>query len=347
MRVVVFGAGSVGCQLGARLAVGDGEVVLVGRAAPMAVVAAEGLTLTASGSEPLRVPPGRLGTATDAAAAADADVVLVTVKSGGTAQAARELAPHLRPDQVVVSFQNGLRNRDLLAEHLPPGTPVLAGMVPYNVLRTGPNTVHQGTAGTLMLADDPAGAPLVAALRAAGVSVHTRPDMPGVQAAKLLLNLNNAVNALSGLPLQRQLGLRGYRLVLAACQREALRAFRAEGLRPSRLGPVPPALAARLLRLPDRAFRPLAARTVAPDATARSSMWEDLRVGRRTEVDVLQGEVTAMAARHGLPAPVNAALAALVHTAEAAGPEALPAYSPDALHAALAATTAPAVARAA
>ncbi len=50
-----------------------------------------------------------------------------------------------------MSFQNGLRGPEALREALPAGTPVVAGMVPYNVLRTGPAAFHQGTAGALMV----------------------------------------------------------------------------------------------------------------------------------------------------------------------------------------------------
>lgn len=48
-------------------------------------------------------------------------------------------------------------------------------------------------------------------------------------------------------------------------------------------------------------------------------MWDDLEHGRATEIGGLQGEVLAMAERHGLTAPVNARLAALIHEAERPG----------------------------
>lgn len=332
MRIAVMGAGSIGCHLGGHLArQADVEVTLIGRPAAMALAAEKGLTLTSGRREPLHVSPDRLGVATDASAARGADVVLVTVKSDGTRAAARELAPHLAPGAVVVSFQNGLHNAEVLREELPQQR-VLAGMVPYNVLQTEPGSFHQGTGGALMLDDDASGAPLVAALAASGLRVQARADMREVQYAKLLMNLNNAVNALSGVPLRAQLGDRSYRSCLALCQREALAAFRAEGVRPARLGAVRPALMPPLLRLPDAVFTRAAKAMLAIDATARSSMWEDLQRGRRTEVDSLQGEVVALARRHGLSAPANARLAALVHEAERAPQGAARAWSgPDLL----------------
>jgi 2-dehydropantoate 2-reductase len=318
MRIAVMGAGSIGCHLGGHLAPqADVEVTLIGRPAAMALVGEKGLVLTSGRREPLRVSPDELTVATEAAAAASADVVLVTVKSDGTRAAARELAPHLAPGTVVVSFQNGLHNAEALREELPQQT-VLTGMVPYNVLQTVPGTFHQGTGGALMLDDDASGAPLVAALAASGLRVQARADMREVQYAKLLMNLNNAVNALSGVPLRAQLGDRSYRTCLALCQREALATYRAAGVRPAQLGAVRPVLMPRLLRLPDAVFTRAAKAMLAIDATARSSMWEDLQRGRLTEVDALQGEIVALAQQHGLDAPVNARLAALVHEAEQA-----------------------------
>jgi 2-dehydropantoate 2-reductase len=325
MRIAVFGAGSIGCHLGGTLA-GTAEVTLIGRPSVFDALGAEGLTLTGGGRADKHVEAADLRLATDAAAAAEADYVLVTVKSGATAQAAAELA-EAGGDAVVVSFQNGLHNPRVLREGLP-GRTVLAGMVPYNVARTAPAAFHQGTSGRLMLDDGPGSAELVAALTAAGLDVEARPDMPGVQHAKLLMNLNNAVNALSGLPLRDQLGQRAYRSCLALCQREALAAYRAAGIRPAKMGPVAPALMPVVLGLPDGLFRRLAASTLRVDAQARSSMSDDLRQGRPTEIAELQGEIVALAERHGTPAPANTRMVELVKEAEGAvrtwtGPELL------------------------
>ncbi|MEU9131685.1 2-dehydropantoate 2-reductase [Kitasatospora sp. NPDC048540] len=326
-RIAVFGAGSIGCHLGGMLAA-TAEVTLIGRPAAMAAIDAEGLTLTGPG--PARRGIRDLTTATGPEAAAGADYVLVTVKSADTAAAARELAPHLGPGTVVVSFQNGLHNPAVLAAALPSHR-VLAGMVPYNVVRTGPAAFHQGSGGSLMLAAGEGADALAGAARSGGLLLELRPDMPAVQAAKLLLNLNNAVNALSGLPLREQVGQRAYRLCVARCQREALAAFRAAGVTPARLGPVPPALMPRVLGLPDALFQLLAGASLRIDATARSSMWEDLQRGRPTEIDSLQGEIVALAGRHALGAPANARLIALVREAEAAAPGTAPGWAGSAL----------------
>ena len=312
--IAVFGAGAVGCWVGGMLAVGGAEVTLIGRARVMDELAG-GLTVSALDGVPRTVRPTL---ATEAAAAATADIVLVSVKSAQTTEAATALARVLPARTVVISLQNGLRNTEVLRAALP-GRTVLAGMVPWNVVRQARGHYHRGTSGTLMIELHPAAAPFVGACRAAQLAVATRTDMAAVQWAKLIMNLNNAVNALSGLPLATELSRRGYRRVLAASQREALHLLVAANQPIAKLTPVPPRLMPRLLELPDRVFAVLARRTIAIDPHARSSMWDDLESGRRTEIDHLQGEIVALAQRLGRAAPINASLAELVRAAEAGG----------------------------
>jgi 2-dehydropantoate 2-reductase len=74
-----------------------------------------------------------------------------------------------------------------------------------------------------------------------------------------------------------------------------------------------------LLRLPDPVFAMLLGSAMKIDPEARSSMWEDLQRGRRTEIDYLQGLISEIADRHGLQAPLSRRVVALIKSAEAAG----------------------------
>jgi 2-dehydropantoate 2-reductase len=105
-------------------------------------------------------------------------------------------------------------------------------------------------------------------------------------------------------------------------------AIRAEGISPASPTPIPSAWMPPLLRLPDGVFGMLLGRTMQIDPQARSSMWEDLQRGRRTEIDYLQGVVTAIADRHGLRAPLSRRVVELVRQAEAAG-QGSPGLTPD------------------
>jgi 2-dehydropantoate 2-reductase len=315
MKIGVMGAGAIGCYVGGRLAAAGVDVSFVGRASLAAEVARHGLRLTDYRGADLAVRAPSFASAPEALA--DRDVVLVTVKGGDTAAVGAALAPVLRDGARVVSFQNGVNNPAVLRAALP-GRRVLAGMVPFNVVRREGGHFHQGTSGTLAVeradSDD-----LVAALRAAGLPTEQHDDMRGVLWGKLLVNLNNSVNALANIPIKEMLGQRDYRRVMAACMREGLAAVEKAGIRPVVDVPVPARAVPWLLTLPDALFSVVARRLLTVDPQARSSMWDDLQRGRKTEVDALNGEIVRLAAEVGTPAPVNAAIVALVHAAEGRG----------------------------
>lgn len=312
--IAIFGAGAIGCWVGGKLAAGGAEVTLVGRARVMDELVG-GLTISELDGATRTV---QVTATTEPAAAARAAVTLVTVKSAQTAEAGATLAAILPPDAVVVSLQNGVRNAEVLRAALP-GRRVLAGMVPWNVVRRERGTYHRGTTGTLMIEASPAADPLVAAAATGKLPLELRTDITAVQWTKLVMNLNNAINALAGVPLATELAQRDYRRVLAAVMREALRACAAAHQPLAKLAPVPPSWVPRILELPDVLFRIIARSMLAVDPHARSSMQDDLAAGRPTEIDYLQGEIAAVAARVGTTAPVNAALVALVRAAEAGG----------------------------
>ncbi|TGR72683.1 2-dehydropantoate 2-reductase, partial [Mesorhizobium sp. M2D.F.Ca.ET.223.01.1.1] len=84
----------------------------------------------------------------------EADVVLVTVKSGTTEEMAGLIAANGRPDAVVVSLQNGVDNADRLRAGLP-SRRVLTGMVMFNVVQSpdgeAPFRVHRASQGEVMI----------------------------------------------------------------------------------------------------------------------------------------------------------------------------------------------------
>ncbi|RZU16070.1 ketopantoate reductase [Kribbella rubisoli] len=313
MKIVVYGAGGIGCYVGGRLAASGTGVTFVGRQRMADEVAAYGLHLTDYLGADLRVADVDFGTTPDAAAGAD--LVLVTVKSAATEDAAAELAPVLKPGAVVVSFQNGIRNGELLRSRLTEQI-VVPGMVPFNVLNRGAGVFHQGTEGALDVRRDAALAPYVEAFQWAGLPLTQHDDILPVQWAKLLLNLNNPINALSNLPLRDELSQRAYRRCLAAAQAETLGILEVAGIEPAQLLAVPMRRFPTILRLPDFLFRRVASKMLAIDPLARTSMWEDLEAGRPTEIDYLNGEVVRLAESLGRSAPVNSKLVELIRATE-------------------------------
>ena len=314
-RIVIYGAGMVGNYLGGRLHA-HARVRLIARPSIASSLNEHGLTVSDLHGYRQHIPAAALDIATQPDAARDATVVLVTVKSASTMQAAHELADVLAPDTLVISFQNGLRNTADLRAALP-SCQVLAGMVPFNVTQPEPAHFHQASSGRLAVERSKALAPsLLAAFDASGLRLQQHDDMQAVLWAKLLINLNNPLNALSGLPLREELAQRPWRQCLALLQREGLQVLQAAGIRPAQLTALPMRWLPRVLSLPDALFHRVAARMLAIDPLARSSMWDDLQAGRRTEVDYFNGEIVTLAKSKGMRARMNAHIVALMREAE-------------------------------
>lgn len=314
--IAIFGAGSIGAYVGAALIAGGADVVLIGRERVCERFGRDGISISDMDGRRERIDAARIHCSTDPAALREAGLILVTVKSADTAAAAAALAAHAQHDALVLSLQNGIGNADVLRAALP-GMTVLAGMVPFNVVQTADGRYHRGTEGRLMAEAAPALSRWLPAFAAGGLPLVERADFTAVQWGKLLLNLNNAVNALSGLPLKAELSQRDYRRCLALLMEEALRALAVRGIVPAQVGGVPPQRLPMLLKLPDWIYRRVAATSLKIDPEARSSMWEDLQAGRRTEVDYLNGAVVKLASEAGLDAPANRRIVELAHAAEA------------------------------
>ena len=313
--IAVAGAGSIGCYVGGCLGLAGRRVTFLMRPALAEAIGRYGMRISDLDGADRTLAAGTVELTSDPASAfARADVVLVTVKSGATEEMAGLIARHARPGAIVVSLQNGVGNVDRLRAQLEAKSPVVGGMVPCNVVQTreadGRPRFHRATSGTLLIGSGVAG--LCSLLDVAGVAVAERANIAALQWGKLLFNLNNPVNALSGLPLRDELLQRGYRRCFAALIDEAIAALNAAGIAPAQLAALPARKLPTVLRLPNWLFTRVAARMLRIDEKARSSMADDLALGRRTEVDAFCGEVVRLAQAHGRAAPRNAKMVELL-----------------------------------
>ncbi len=315
--VLVMGAGSVGCFVGGLSQLAGVPVHFVGRPRVLAALRQHGLRLTDQDGLNRHIPALDLRLHEDVPAGLKPDLVLLCVKSGATAEAATALSLTLPEGTPVLSLQNGIGNASL-ARATAPLLRWHAGMVPFNIAELSPGHYHRGTGGALAAQTLPQATTITAlhawqaALRRVNMPLELHADLAPVQWGKLLLNLNNPVNALSGRPLRDELLQRGYRRVLAALQEEALDLLDAARRPVAQLTPLPPRRLVMLMRMPSPIFRLAAVRMLRIDAKARSSMADDLAQGRTTEIDALCGEVVRLARSLHRQAPLNARMQTLV-----------------------------------
>jgi 2-dehydropantoate 2-reductase len=294
LKVAVMGAGSVGCYFGGMLARAGHEVTLVARPQHVEAIRAHGLRMeTRTFDEQVR-----LGATSEPAGVAGADVVLFSVKSMDTEDAGAAMRAHLRPDALVLCLQNGVDNADRLRAVLPQHR-VAAAVVYVGTEMGGPGHLkHQGR-GELVIDPSPTAERLAIALRVAGVPTELSDNVRGALWLKLILNCAyNAVSAIAQLPYGKTVTSPGIRDVMDDVVAECLAVAKAEGV----VVQGDPAAAV--------------AKLVEAMPTQYSSTAQDLKRGKPTEIDYLNGYVDRRGEVLGIPTPVNRTLWALVKLLE-------------------------------
>lgn len=319
LRVAIVGAGAVGCYLGTMLAQSSAfDLSFIGRERMALEAAAYGLT-----AEDLEGSCYQLKSPavyTELEALRTAQLVLVTVKALDLSELLPQLAHHLSADCVVVAMQNGVALAPLYQQFL--SQPVLRAIVPFNVVKIQPG-FYARTTGAAMIwqqTEDPKIQAVLEQLNRQGIKSKQIENIKAAEFGKLMLNLNNAINALSDLPLQQQLLQRPYRLLLAAAMKELLDLCRRLNIESYSYTAIPNPYLPLLMQSPDWLFKRLAKKMLAISAQARSSMWDDIQAGKASEIDFLNGAVVTLAQQLNLDAPVNRLLVQLVKRKEQGEP---------------------------
>lgn len=319
LRVAIVGAGAIGCYLGTLLCQSpDIDLMFIGRENMALEAAAYGLTAQDLDGACVHVAAPAVYTTFEALRTAQ--LVLVTVKSLDLATVLPQLNQHLSVDCTVVALQNGVALVPLYQQFL--SQPIVRAIVPFNVVKIKPGFYARTTGAQMIWQQDADKSVLavIAQLRRHGIESKQFEPVRAAEFGKLLLNLNNAINALSDIPLQKQLLQRPYRLLLAAAMQELLDLCQRLGMKTYAFTAVPNPYLPWLLRAPNWLFKRLAKKMLAISPDARSSMWDDLQAGKPTEISFLNGSVVAMAEQLQTDAPVNRLLVQLVQRKEQGEP---------------------------
>jgi 2-dehydropantoate 2-reductase len=293
MNVAVMGAGAVGCYYGGMLARAGHDVTLIGRPQHVEAIERHGLRLeTQTFDERIRV-----SARTEESAVQGAQVVLFCVKSTDTESAAVALKPHLAPDALVLSLQNGVENADRLRTLLT--QEVAAAVVYIGTEMAGPGHVRHHGRGELLIEPSKASEDVARALIAAGVPTDISGNVRGALWAKLILNCAyNALSAITQLPYGRLVKGAGIAAVMRDVVDECVAVAQADGVT------IPGDV--------DAAIRKIA-ETVPGQY---SSTAQDLARGKRTEIDHLNGLIVRRGEALGVATPANRLLYAIVKLIE-------------------------------
>jgi len=288
----VLGAGAIGSLYGAKLAA-DNDVTLIGRAEHVAAINAHGLRIEGIESQVVRV---RAATALDHLG--PEALIVLTTKVPDSVAALRPIAPLVRDDTTILCLQNGIGSERITRSTIGDRGIVLRGITQFGAIFQSPGAIQFMARGYTLIENHERSARLAGILSGAGLDCRVSSDIGADVWHKLIINcIVNPITAIlgcevSGIANPQLEPLK--RLVIKECIAVAA----AEGV----------TFETDFIQEIDDVFRP--SHNIA-------SMLQDLRRGRPTEIDYMNGAVAALGAQHGVDCPVNAALTAIIKAMEA------------------------------
>lgn len=297
MRILIFGAGALGSLLAAFLA-SKHEVTLVGRAAHMAAIRQDGLKVEGVRKFDVKVEAKEAVDGSEAP-----ELVVLSVKSYDTQAAIPSLQKCVDESTRILTVQNGLGNYEALQAAFP-RNPVLAASCVCGAMIAAPGRVlYQGGSemligGTVHQMNE--ARELGKLFRTAGLNALGLPDVRGILWQKAIVNA--AINPLSAL-----FGKTNGELLADPTLVERMRRAVDEGAAVAR---------AQKFNLPERDVFAYVRKVAESTSGNKSSMFQDLTKGHRTEIDFINGAIVEAGRRLGIPTPENAALLAAVKERE-------------------------------
>ena len=302
MKVLILGAGAMGCLYGAAFHRAGCDVVLVDVNQPhLDAINAAGLELeTRSGTEHLPIPARR-----PEEISAPVDLIVIFTKTFHTDTALAGIGAAIGPETWLLSLQNGLGNERRLAAHAAEER-VMVGSSSMPSDLVGPGKVRShGEGGSKLypaFGGDPAFAQEVCELLTrGGLPAALEPDIHGAIWSKAIFNAT--MNPLCALT-RRTPGFLGAHEE----SRALIHALVEEGVSVANAGGI---------AIPAQPIHDLTHVSVTDHANHEASMLQDVKAGRRTEVDAINGAIVEAARAAGVAAPLTETLWRLVKLEEA------------------------------
>ena len=300
MKIAVIGCGAMGALYGGYLS-RKNDVTLVDRNPErIAKIRREGLIITEPNGTREIVHPGITG---DTSGMAPMDLVILFVKSMQSEAALEKNRALIGPDTYLMTLQNGSGHEDVL-RRFADDAHIVIGTTQHNSAVTGVGEIRHGGSGCThigpLVGDAARLEPIREAFAACGFETDCMQNIRKLIWQKMLTNVS--VSILTGV-LQVPMGfITQNPSAWAVCEtlvREAVAVAAGEGIDF------------------DVNEKIAEVRKVCEDSpNGLTSIYADLKNGRRTEVDTISGSVVRASDRNGVPAPTHRAMVNLVHAME-------------------------------
>ncbi len=309
MKILVMGAGAVGSVFGGLLAESGQDVSFIGRERYMNAVHESGLRISGIWGEH-HIHNIRTFTSVKDTNEAGFELILLTTKSFDTEEAVRELMPLIGPKTLIVSLQNGLGNIETIAKIVGKEHTVGARVI-FGVEFVAPGhfkvsvIADKVLLGTITKEIPPERITEIAQMMTrAGIPTETTKDIEKFIWNKVLYNCClNAPSALLDTCYGKLGDFTPTRELMRAVITEVLAVAKSRGI--------------------DLGYQAAAAyeevfygKLLPPTYAHHSSTLQDLKSGRKTEIEALNGAIVRLGKEKGVPAPVNWSLTQLIYARE-------------------------------
>jgi 2-dehydropantoate 2-reductase len=302
MNILIYGCGAVGLGVASCLLKAGMGVSLLARPGTVEKLRQYGLVRTGIFGE-YTAGPGQFAAASDLKefAGCTYNLILVCTKCYDTAAAASELNRFrglLLPDGVIVLFQNGWGNAEfftaLFAREKIYSARVITGFTRMEAHHVE-ITVHADAIHIGSLFDNPISTvdPLAKAIDAGGIPCITTGSIGKDLWAKMLYNCAlNPLGAILGVPYGALADSPDTRQIMNTIIEEIYTVMNAAGF-------------STHWETPRQYQDVFYSKLVPPTAGHHSSTLQDLRAGRKTEIDGLTGQILKLARQHTVSVPCN------------------------------------------
>jgi 2-dehydropantoate 2-reductase len=309
MKILIMGAGSIGSVFGAFLAEKGQSVTLVGRQAHMSAIERDGLHIGGIWGDH-HATGLRTVTSCEQLEGETFELVILSVKSYDTKQAIEEAAPLVAPDGLVVSLQNGLGNVETVAEAVGVER-TLGGMVIFGAHVDEPGRVTVTVYANEVKIGSPTGVvsgdrieEIARLINESGIPTLATDAIEKFIWGKVLYNC--ALNPLSAI-LNATYGElaeeTGTRRIMDKVVEEAFAVADARGVE-------------LMWDRPEGFLELFYEHLVPPTAKHYASMLDDVKRGKRTEIEALNGAIVGYGKELNVECPVNEVLSGLVRVLE-------------------------------
>ncbi len=300
-NIVVVGGGAMGGLFAGLLSEGGLAVTIVDVSAPQVeAINRHGLKIVGYGGD--RAIPVKA--TTDAGSVKSADIVLFQCKAFANEAAAKSVRHLFGGETIAITFQNGLGSEETLGGVLGPAH-VLGGLTAQAGLLVEPGVVRDFGKLPTYLGEWTGGLSersrkIAEAFTRHNLPTFASPDIRREKWKKLLGNVAlGAISAAADLTSAEIVAIPELRTVAQRALEEAAAVARAEGI----------ALGEQEAR---EVFDKITAVTGGGTGSAKSSMCEDVRRQRKTEIDTIHGSVARLGRKHGVPTPTIDAMIGIV-----------------------------------